>query len=106
MILHAPVNALAGSNAGQTGKPQSTAPSWNATKMRAAAQIIDPEVMSHSPEQMDPGFKNPCWKSKLHNGEQQLHCLPYFYLTTFHGGSISLAKKLLKHPNIAFVSGI
>lgn len=68
-------------------------------KIRAAAVVLDPELMKSMPDprKFDPKYKSPCWED---GGRVQ--CLPAALISgVFHSGSASLSARVLKHSSIA-----
>ncbi|KAL6759406.1 P-loop containing nucleoside triphosphate hydrolase protein [Haematococcus lacustris] len=89
-------------------------------KLRAAARVVAPEIMTHAPDTYDETFtQNPCWRiSRQVPGRtpagpadpaagdaRDLRCLPAVYLSTHNTGILSLIKKLAAHPNVVFDAG-
>ncbi|GFR42500.1 hypothetical protein Agub_g3302 [Astrephomene gubernaculifera] len=67
------------------------------SRLRKAAQVLDPELMEQIPEAFNSSVRNPCWTSP--SGE--FKCLPYFYVTgLFHAGGLTLGNMLREHPEV------
>ncbi len=56
---------IAKAEAGAAPAPRFREPSpEELAKLRAAARVLDPEVIQHTPEQFDNATKNPCFTDK------------------------------------------
>lgn len=71
-------------------------------RLRTGAAVLDPELMQDVPQQYNTSFLNPCWDSEAAG---KLRCLPYVYVSGFHTGAGSLARRLSAHPNILMDAG-